>query len=324
MKEILNQVSKKKFFFFFHVAYFPLFLQAMSSAVHVLVATVDSPTTPLPAASEAAYHLAQLRQAGVPAALELDPASLFLSAQVRGITSQVESYQEECTSTLNRLESEFELQKRKKEGNTSSNNLMLHQQQQWQRHRQQQRRGWWEHQDENILDSSEQFTLDSTLIEASFTSLWAMTESVINWLLDLSSAADGNNPSSSSSSSTSKGSFALWEGSTQQTAIEKSATEVLNAYSKAVEAISNSQLKSEALWQSAGVNGVAEPILSTLVAGYIAFEQHYMNSNASGSNTGTNRNSTSTSSTTKNALHFVPGKLRNLLQKIAEAAFRAI
>ncbi|KAG7673527.1 hypothetical protein Ndes2526B_g03020 [Nannochloris sp. 'desiccata'] len=293
--------------------------RAISSAVHVLVATVDSPTTSLLSAADAAQHLAQLRQAGVPAAMDLDPALIFLSAQVRAITATIESCQRDFTSALSALEKEFELRKRRKQAldlNFSSNSAGAGGEvQHGHRHRWQ--RWWWEQQhvfQNDNLTSSEQLDLDSSIIEASFTDLWTMTESLINWLLDLLAATtlwknqNRNEPSSTSS----KEAAAIWE--TQHLAIEEAAIEVLNAYSKAVVGISQALLKSDALWDAAGISGVVDPLISTLVAGYVAFEQHF-NGNISG---------TSTSTNTKSEVHFVTGRLRSLVREVAEASFSAI
>lgn len=283
----------------------------------MLVATIDSPTTSLLSAADAAQHLAQLRQAGVPAAMDLDPASLFFSAQVRAIIASIQNYQREFTSALSRIETEFRLRKRKKEAlelDSSSNSAGTGGEVQH-RHR---RQWWWERQsvfESDDLNSSEQLDVDSSIIEASFTDLWTMTESLINWLLDLLAVTTlwrkQNEPSSSSSS---REAAAIWE--TQQLAIENAATEVLNAYSKVVLGISQAQLKSEALWEAAGKSGVAEPLISTLVAGYLAFKQHF-----SGSNKGTSTNS---STATKNGVHIVTERLRSLIEEVAEASFLAI
>ncbi len=292
----------------------------------MLVATVDSPTTPLPAAADAAQHLSQLRQAGVPAARDVDPGNLFLSAQVRAITAIIETSQREFTSALSALETEFKLQKRRKEAlelNSSTTNSrtgagaagdMLVQQRRGSTQR------WWEQQQIFENDNSQSFdqlNIDSSFIDASFTDLWTMTESLINWLLDLL-AATSTSKNKNSSSSSSIEAAAIWE--TQQQAIEKSANEVLNTYSKAVVVISQAQLKSEALWEAVGTSGVAEPLLSTLVAGFLAFEQH---SSISG-NKSSSRDATMKSSSGSSGLDFVTGRLQSLIRDVAEAAFSSM
>jgi len=301
------------FFFFPPFNFFLSILQAISSAVHVLVATVDSPTTSLLSAADAAQHLAQLRQAGVLAAIDLDPASLFFSAQVRAMMSSIENSQREFTSALSRIETEFGLRKRRKEAlelhSSSSNSAgasvggeMQH------------RRHWWWEKNHSLYENDNLSSFERLDLESAFTDLWTMTENLINWLLDLVAATTSLKKPNEPSSTFSKEAAAIWE--TQHLAIEKAATEVLNAYSKAVAEISQAQLKSEAVWEAAGTSGVAEPLLSILVAGYMAFEQRFESS--------TSERSTSISTTGKTEQHFVTGRLRSLIQKVAEASFSAI
>lgn len=90
-------------------------MQSISSAVHVLQATIRSPLSSPRAAFEAVVHLMQLQYAGVSLVTDTDAIDSFITAQQEGISAFMQSHVRECKERL-----ELEMKRKEKDLNRAS------------------------------------------------------------------------------------------------------------------------------------------------------------------------------------------------------------
>ena len=216
----------------------------MSSAVQVLASTAGNPLTPMPTAADAAYHLGQFREAGVPAASEIDAFDLLLSAQSSTITLLLENTQWELKAAVGALESGAALDRKRDLGPEIDS--PWHQQKRW----------WWS--SEASLEANGQTTAPHI---ASMDILWTLNDKVTAWCIDLWTSTAGKASKESE----------YWLG--RRALIDNKLKEVLESYSKAVMDMVQLQLNSEALWQAAGSAGVPGLLLSGISDGCIAMQK---------------------------------------------------
>lgn len=216
----------------------------MASAVHVLASNVSNPMTSVPAAADAAYHLGQLREAGVPAASEIDAFDLLLSAQGSAIIMIIENAKHELKAALSALETEAALEKKRQLGPEIDPQ------------HQQQRRWWWSEKDSDD-PSSQIYASNSAYMEI----LWGLNDDMTAWCIDLWSSTAGKASKESE----------YWLE--RRALIDQKMKDVLKIYDAAVMDMLQAQLNSEAVWVAAGSSGVAGALVSGIAAGCVAVQQ---------------------------------------------------